>query len=359
MPRAAPVDDGDRHHRSPPSRRRVHCRPRRVAPPLRCRRAADRRRRVGARRRPVRARRGRGAAGFDGLGLRLVRSPPVVRSRSISGGTPPASAHAARRRGIRLGSRLDPAAAARGRRPAAGAAVGAGGVRRRRPANDVDGVADSSRWPSPLGLVVGLEYMAWTDPSDAGGGRGGQPRHGLRRRGRRVASRACRGRPDASSRRCSHPVASGGCSSATRSDARRPTERAGVTEARHRRLLPGHGSLPLADLLAAFGPTDGRPTSSTSSASRCRATTARPRLAVDDRFRLLHDDGRSCAGRASAQARSGSEQHRVATEVRAGGRRVHLGWVVGIGSHAVIEHRLHRHRARGRTGARRPAATPS
>ena len=190
------------------------------------------------------------AAGFDGFGLRLSDhhqlSDPVDFRRYAAGlGLTLHDAEV-----IRVGSALDPGplleqAAAAG--AAAVLVVSDTGVRR----TTIDGVADIVAIAEPLGLVVGLEYMAWTDPTT--------PAEAVavsRATGCVVVVdvlhhvRVGAGRRE-SSRWSSHRGFSGGCSSAT-AVRTAPPEGELVSEARHHRLLPGHGSLPLADLLAAF-----------------------------------------------------------------------------------------------------------
>ena len=278
------------------------------------------------------------AAGFDGFGLRLSDhhqlSDPVDFRRYAAGlGLTLHDAEV-----IRVGSALDPGplleqAAAAG--AAAVLVVSDTGVRR----TTIDGVADIVAIAEPLGLVVGLEVHGVDRSDDAGRSRGGRRADRLRGRGRRVAPRACGGRP---TRARDGPRIGGFRVAAALPDAVRtaPPEGELVSEARHHRLLPGHGSLPLADLLAAFGPTAGRSALEHVVSVEVQSDELMAEVAVGDRFRLLHDAARSvlAAGAASGRARSGSEQHRVATEVRAGGRRVHLRRIVGIRSHVSIEH---------------------
>ncbi len=70
-----------------------------------------------------------------------------------------------------------------------------------------------------------------------------------------------------------------------------------------------------------------------SSASRCRATPWPRRSGPHERAAILHDSAR--------RAPRSRQQHRVATEVRPRGRRVHLRRIVGIRSDAVVEQDLH------------------
>ena len=230
------------------------------------------------------------AAGFDGLGLRLSDhhrlSDPADFRRYASGlGLTLHDAEV-----IRVGSAVDPAplleqAAAAG--AAAVLVVSDTGDRR----TTIDGVADIVAIAEPLGLRVGLEYMAWTDPTT--------PAEAV------AVSRATgcvvvvdvlhHVRVGAGRRELEMVLASGSFGWLQLCDAVRtaPPEDGLASEARHHRLLPGHGSLPLADLLAAFGPNAGRAALEHVVSVEVQSDELTAELALGDRFRLLHDAARS------------------------------------------------------------------
>ena len=103
-------------------------------------------------------------AGFDGFGLRLsdqhrLDDPRQFRQHVERLGVALHDAEV-----IRLGSGIDPQPLIEAAAAAGAAAVLAVSDTRDREAT-VDGVGSLVEHCEPLGLVVGLEYMAWTDPT--------------------------------------------------------------------------------------------------------------------------------------------------------------------------------------------------
>ena len=230
------------------------------------------------------------AAGFDGFGLRLsdhhhLSDPADFRRHAAGVGLALHDAEV-----IRVGSPADPAplleqAAAAGARSVL---VVSDAVDRR---TTIDAVADVVEMAQPLGIVVGLEYMAWTDPSTPA---------------EAVAVGRVTGcvvvvdvlhhvRVGAGRGELEMVLASGSFGWLQLCDAVRtaPPEGGLASEARHHRLPPGHGSLPLADLLAAFGPTAGRAALEHVVSVEVQSDELTAELALGDRLRLLHDAARS------------------------------------------------------------------
>lgn len=100
------------------------------------------------------------------------------------------------------------------------------------------------------GLVVGLEYMAWTDPSTPADARSVAAATGCRL----VVDVLHHTRVGAGPRELAAIVAAGHLGWVQLCDAPRGAPDDLVHEARHERLAPGHGSLPLRALLAEVPP---------------------------------------------------------------------------------------------------------
>lgn len=193
------------------------------------------------------------AAGFEGLGLRLsdqhrLADPVGFRRHAERLGLRLHDAEV-----IRLGSGIDPQPLIEAAAAAGAAAVLAVSDTGDRDAT-VGGVGRLVERCDRLGLVVGLEYMAWTDPSS--------PEEA-------VAISVATGcvvvvdalhhvRVGADRTRLEAVIESGCFGWLQLCDAgERPAQTSAlVTEARHQRRAPGDGTLPLTHLLAAFGPTD-------------------------------------------------------------------------------------------------------
>jgi sugar phosphate isomerase/epimerase len=193
------------------------------------------------------------AAGFDGFGLRLsdqhrLDDPQQFRRQLERLGVGLHDAEV-----IRLGSRIDPQPLIEAAAAAGAAAVLAVSDTGDRDAT-VDGVGSLVEQCERLGLVVGLEYMAWTDPTS--------PEEAIAIAGATgcvvVVDVLHHVRVGADRTRLEAVLASGCFGWLQLCDAgRRSVETSAfVDEARHRRCAPGDGTLPLGDLLAAFGPSD-------------------------------------------------------------------------------------------------------
>jgi sugar phosphate isomerase/epimerase len=224
------------------------------------------------------------AAGFDGVGLR-ISNPPTAAHAVIDPST--VRRHADGRaitihdaEVYRIGSDDDPRplverAAALGAR--ALLVVSDTTIR----ADTIAGVAALVELADPLGVRIGLEYMAWTDPSG--------PLDAVsiaRETGCEVVVDLLHHvRVGANAADLRAVVDSGTLGWVQICDA--PTMRPDdlIDEARHRRLVPGAGSLPLAELLACL---DAEVTISVEVQSDDLLA-----IHADERARLLHDAARS------------------------------------------------------------------
>lgn len=191
------------------------------------------------------------AAGFDGVGLRL--SSPVTDAHGVADVT--ATKHQAADRGIvihdvevyRIGSGEDPSPLVE-RAAAVGAAALLVVSDSDSRAETVDGIGRVVQIARPHGLRVAVEYMAWTDPSNPTDA----VSIALDTGSDVVVDLLHHVRVGAGARELEAVVSSGTLAWVQICDgpAHAPADGDLIHEARHGRLVPGAGDLPLDELLA-------------------------------------------------------------------------------------------------------------
>lgn len=227
------------------------------------------------------------AAGFDGVGVRI--SNPATAAHAVD--DPSAIRRHAERRAItihdvevyRIGSDDDPTPLIE-----RAAAIGAGALLvvsdAMARADTIVGMAHLVELALPHGIRIALEYMAWTDPSEPLDAVAIAQETGCQV----VVDLLHHVRVGADAADLRAVVASGTLAWVQLCDAAATYSGDLIDEARHRRLVPGTGVLPLAELLGCVGPEV--------TISVEVQSDALGELDATERARVLHDAARSVLG---------------------------------------------------------------